>query len=203
MQWIPLTIGVLLVLASLPVVIRLMMPPLPPDRRTDEPACVVVFGAGRRNTTDGVQLSARSLSRLQVAVSLAKRESLPLLVSGGAAGDLDGESEATLMTDWVRRQTAGVTVWQENTSQNTAQNASECARLLTQKQIKRVFLVTDKSHLCRALLCLKKQGVTSVPHATRLMPHPVWLPHIAALRLWPELVYEWAALCWYFLLRRL
>jgi uncharacterized SAM-binding protein YcdF (DUF218 family) len=201
-QWLPLTFAALLVLSCLPVFLRLLLPPLPPSDRTDAPRCVLVLGAGRRSRNGSLRLSTRSLLRLEAAAALARRERLPLLVSGGAPG-IEGTSEAELMARAVGKRDAALTIWRETDSHNTYENALFSARELAQHGVGRVYLVTDRVHLCRALLCLKKQGISAVPHAADLFPQPDFLPHAGALALWPELMYEWLALGWYLLRRRL
>lgn len=202
------TLWGLLVAACLPVVMRFMLPPVPPFRQRGEPACVLVLGAGRKRQktlVEGarVQLSSRSLTRLEMGLSLARQKKLPMLLSGGAAGFLAGKTEAELMADLVKpRIGSGLAVWQEHISHNTYENALFSARLLQQKGIGQVYLVTDASHLCRAMLCLRKQGIVATPYPCRQLPEPGWLPHVGVLLLWPDMLYEWLALGWYFVQRR-
>jgi len=202
MQWLPLTFAALLVLSCLPAFLRLLLPPLPPSERTDAPRCVLVLGAGRRRRKGRMRLSTRSLLRLRAAASLAQRERLPLLVSGGAPG-IEGTSEAELMARAASKGNTDLTIWRETESCNTYENARFSAQELAQHGVRRVYLVTDRVHLCRALLCLRKQGISAVPHAADRFPQPDFLPHAGALALWPELMYEWLALAWYLLRRRL
>lgn len=207
MFWLPLILWGMLVLACLPAFLRLVMPPLPLDDAAEAPACVVVLGAGCRRDSDGtVGLSARSLARLEAGLSLAKRESLPLLVSGGAlfagkGGGMTPSSEAGLMANLLAEHHPLQVVWQENISRNTHENARLCSKLLCRKRINRIYLVTDQSHLCRALLSFNKQGMSCYPHASSLFPRPAWMPHAGALMLWPEIIYEWLALTMYALRR--
>ena len=79
------TLWGLLVAACLPVVMRFMLPPVPPFRQRGEPACVLVLGAGRKRQktlVEGarVQLSSRSLTRLEMGLSLARQKKLPMLI---------------------------------------------------------------------------------------------------------------------------
>lgn len=202
MDWLPLTLAALLALACLPVFLRQLLPPVPPDDDPDAPACVLVLGAGRKLVHGKVRLSTRSLMRLEAAVALATEQRLPLLLSGGAAQKLTGASEAELMAEQVQQSAAELVVWQENASLNTYENARLSAVLLQRKGVHRVYLVTDRVHLCRALLCLKKQGISARAQAADILPQPDWLPHAGALSLWPELMHEWLALAWYALRRR-
>jgi len=113
------------------VFLRLLLPPLPPSDRTDAPRCVLVLGAGRRSRNGSLRLSTRSLLRLEAAAALARRERLPLLVSGGAPG-IEGTSEAELMARAVGKRDAALTIWRETDSHNTYENALFSARELAQ-----------------------------------------------------------------------
>jgi uncharacterized SAM-binding protein YcdF (DUF218 family) len=205
MMWVLLMVWLLLVAASLPLVLQLLIPPIPPDDHHGSPGCVLVLGGGRRwrASTKEVVLSGASTSRLDVGLALARREKLPLLLSGGAVGRLSGKGEAELMAELaLPRIGGGLSVWQETESLNTWENAKNCAALLRGKGISRVYVVTDSVHLCRAVLCLQKQGISALPHAADLLPGPLWLPHVRALVLWFRLVYEWLALGWYAVRKR-
>lgn len=126
-----------------------------------------------------------------------------MLVSGGVGKFLAGQTEAELMAALAKpRIGRGLAVWQEHLSNNTYENASFSAAILRKKGIKQVYVVTDNAHLCRAMLCLRKQGIVATPYATHELPTPSWLPHVGVLMLWPEVIYEWMALGWYVLRRR-
>lgn len=202
MQWLPLIFAVFLASACLPALVRLLLPPLPPDEDDDAPLCVVVLGAGRVQQQGRQGLSARSLQRLEAGFSLALREKMPLLLSGGAKNG-EGTSEAELMARELLPRAGQMEIWRETTSRNTHENAQQVAAELGKHGIQHVWLVTDHAHLCRALLCLRRHGISAKPVPADLFPAPDWLPHAGALALWPEIAYEWLALGWYLLQRRL
>lgn len=198
MQALPLIFVVLLVIACLPAMVRLLLPPLPPDDEPGLPLCVLVLGAGQVLHQDGARLTTRSLQRLETGLSLALRKGLPLLLSGGAPGK-DGTSEAELMMREIRSRSGKLEIWCETHSRNTDENARFSAAELDRHGIHHVWLVTDHAHLCRALLCLRRHGMDARPLPADLFPAPDWLPHAGALALWPEIAYEWLALLWYLL----
>lgn len=190
---------VMLVAATLPVFVRSLLPPLPgrPDALT--PGAVVVLGAGRRRQKQGYALTTRSVRRLKLAMETALEKGLPLLVSGGQKGtqDSDQPSEASLMASLALQQWPQLTVIEETASRNTWENARYSARLLALRGVDQVILVSDRSHLPRALLCFHRQGVQSLAAWSRRLPEKAWLPSAGALFLVPEIWYEWLALLWY------
>ncbi len=51
----------------------------------------------------------------------------------------------------------------ENQSQNTHENAVDCAKILNAKNIKTIILVTSAIHMPRAVAVFQKQGLTVIP----------------------------------------
>lgn len=197
--------GLLLVLlfaaATIPWIVRQLYPPLPPEV-VDEVQAVVVLGAGLRKQAGHLAPSQRSLHRLLLASSAAQHLSLPLLISGGGRG---AQRAATSEADQMRKVLGGssLTVWLEQESNNTYENARLSAALLSDKGVQRVLLVTDRPHMTRALLCFREQGIQVKPLAVDLMPSPVWMPSAGTLLMGLEVWYEWVALGWYLLARRI
>ncbi|MCG8394820.1 MAG: YdcF family protein [Pseudomonadales bacterium] len=192
----------MLVGATLPAVVRGLLPPLP-KRITDiTPQAVVVLGAGRRQHDGQFSLTTRGLRRLKKAAELADEHGLPLLVSGGMHNTplSDNEpTEADLMAEQVRRRWPGMTVIKEGRSRNTWENAVYSAELLGVRGMDEIILVSDRSHLPRALLCFQSQGVLAQAAWQKRLPRQEWVPSAGALSLVPEIWYEWLALVWYHL----
>lgn len=199
-----LTYLVLLVLvgATLPAVVRSLLPPLPRRITGITPQAVVVLGAGRRPRNGQFALTTRGLRRLQLAVELAQEHDLPLMVSGGISGTprADNEpTEAQLMAELVRRRWPTMVVLEEGQSRNTWENAVFSGELLGQRGIDEIILVSDRSHLPRALLCFQSQGVLAQAAWRKRLPKQEWVPSAGALSMVPEIWYEWLALVWYHL----
>ncbi len=197
MHWLPLTFGALVVLCCLPAFVRLLIPPLPPKQDDSEPNAVLVLGGGRVSRKGKMQLSTRSLLRLEAALQLAHDKQLPLLISGGRAYSESGTTEAALMGQLAIERYPDMTIWQEEASSNTWENCRYSGRLLHHQGVNHVYLVTDQVHLCRSLLSLQRQNICVVPRPHDKLPQPEWIPHAGALALWPELMYEWLAIGWY------
>ena len=194
---VTLLLGLLLVSALLPACVRLFYPPLPAGQPDQAVQAVVVLGGGLGRDADGWHLSQASLRRLHHAREQALQRGLPLLLSGGLAGEPPGSAtEAELMA--ARLEGAGLAaVWQERKSHNTWSNARYSAEILHGRKVSRVLLVTDREHMTRAMLCFQELGLEVVPAPVDRLPTPDWAPSSAALAVLPAIWYEWAALIWY------
>lgn len=188
----------ILLLASLPAVVAMFLPPMPAWAAPIEYAqAVVVLGAGRVNRGGEQRLSAAGWQRAGAGIAEAQVRGLPILFSGG--GPEEQMTEASLMAQAVYGYWPQAQVWLEQNSTNTWENAVYSAQLLKQKGIKRVLLVTDRTHLPRALYCFRAQGILCTPVAASQLPLPGWMPSTSALVILLEAYYEWLALGWYWL----
>src|SRR5690606_32014725 len=123
-----------LVAATLPAVVRQLYPPMPLPRTQRPPRCVVVLGGGLIRRGGQWHSSAMGVRRLQRALEQARQRQLPLLISGGGAGVSRGApGEAALLAELA--QGYGVTLWVEDRSRNTRENARNSAALLVRKGI--------------------------------------------------------------------
>lgn len=186
----------LVVVGTLPAVVRLMLPPIPGMRPGGPAQAVVVLGAGRTRRGETFRVPPRGLRRAEAGLAVAEAERLPLLLSGGRANG-EGPSEAALMAEALRHRWRDAVPWLEENSRTTWENARFSAALLKDHGIRRVVLVTDAAHLCRAALSFRAQGIEIEPHATSPLPSPGWMPSAEALALLPEIYYEWLALLIY------
>ncbi|MCK0537293.1 YdcF family protein [Alcanivorax quisquiliarum] len=186
----------LVIVGTLPAVVGVMLPPVPAARLRGPAQAVVVLGAGRARRGESYRASARGLRRADAALAVAEAQRLPLLLSGGCA-DGKGPSEAALMAEALRHRWRDTAPWLEENSRTTWENARFSAALLKERGIRRVVLVTDPAHLCRAVLSFRAQGLEVEAHASASLPSPAWMPSAEALALVPEIYYEWLALLVY------
>ncbi|WP_332775955.1 YdcF family protein [Polaromonas sp.] len=148
------------------------------------------------------QLSAPSAARLRYGLWLARQSGLPLAFSGGvgwAAGGSQALSEAEV-AQRVARQEHGVALrWTENQSRDTSGNARLLAPLLQRDGIQRIALVTDASHMPRALAAFERTGLAVTPAPMGYIL-PVqsdlmeWLPSARGLLASRLLLHEWLGL---------
>jgi uncharacterized SAM-binding protein YcdF (DUF218 family) len=91
----------------------------------------------------------------------------------------------------------------ESSSRSTYENAVECRRLLERQGIRKILLVTEATHMRRAVLCFRKEGIEVVPAACHhratdfewsilnFLPSPSAADGIA------DSIHEWLGLAWY------
>ena len=136
---------------------------------------------------------------------------LPVLVSGGKTDEQAPEmSLAAAMVEYLQQE--GVpeeSLWIEDRSRSTYENAVYCAEILAEKGIERIILVTEGFHMPRAAACFRGQGLEvlaapcglgAVEFHNRLAS---WLPSYWALASNERVFHEWMGLAWYWVRGRL
>ena len=134
-------------------------------------------------------------------------KALPVLASGGPIGRApDRLVVSDLMKELlVAEGVPAETVWTERQSLTTHENAVYTSRLLRQRGINKVALVTQGYHMPRAERCFRKQGLEVVPAPCsyqHLVPMDDWmdyLPRTTAMRFNDAVLHEWVGLTWYWL----
>ncbi len=210
----------LLTLYCLPVTNYLLLRPLeapypPLAHRPDGIGAIVVLGGAVRGS-DGEGLASEpaedTLYRcLRAAEMYHQGPPCPVLISGGK---VDPESPdppvSHAMRDLLLRLgIPAADLFVEDVSRNTHENAIESARVLRERGLGRVLLVTEAAHLERSLRCFRKQGVDAVPcgcrYATLEFSATVtdFLPNPAVTRGTAAAVHEWVGLAWYALRGRI
>ena len=122
---------------------------------------IVVLGARLR--PDGSP-SGAIRRRVELGVRLYQERTAPLLLmSGGGRGPT---AEADVMARLA--EAAGVppaALVIEAASRNTVENASFCARLLRDRRLRRIVLVSDRVHLPRAAMLFRLAGLRVIGRA--------------------------------------
>jgi uncharacterized SAM-binding protein YcdF (DUF218 family) len=181
----------------------------------DEVDAVVVLSGGSL-PPDSVRprgvLTPDSIYRCLHAADVYRhyRKSRPVKVvaSGGKVlADTPGPALSELMRDFLS--SAGVDATDlvvEDRSRTTHENADECAKLLRQRGLTRVVLVTDAVHMWRASLCFQRAGVdvvaSSCAHgATELGPpyYRYLIPGAGTIKEVDRVLHEWLGVAWYWL----
>jgi uncharacterized SAM-binding protein YcdF (DUF218 family) len=153
----------LLFLFSLPIVSHglvalLDAPPLDAKGAKAAQAIVILGGGLIRGTPEyGDTLSAPSLARTRYGAKLAKEFKLPILVTGGQV--FGGQPEGEVMAEILANEFGVPARWIEKRSRNTAENARFSAELLNADKIRTVILVTDNTHMRRALAHCEAAGL--------------------------------------------
>jgi uncharacterized SAM-binding protein YcdF (DUF218 family) len=184
-------------------------PPL--ERRPTHAQAIVVLSAGVLHP-DAVrlrdELTVNSLVRcLHGAEVYHQGPPLPVLVTGGNVDPRDtGRPDGDVMGEFLLTQgveQADLIV--ENKARTTYENAVESRKLLEQRQIREVVLVTEANHMLRSVLCFRKQGIVVTPSACRhratefFWSVRAFLPDQGATAGFVEAAHEWVGLAWYWL----
>ena len=160
-------------------------------------AIVLLGGAMRGDTPMGILADLNQhADRLIHAVALYKAGKAPVvLLSGGGVGD--GRPEALQMKDVL--EVMGVPVENmllEKQSRNTHDNAINSARILKDRGMQRILLVTSAYHMPRALGVFERQGLEVLPAPTDYQPLvatrviPGWLPTVDSLHQSTDALHE-------------
>jgi uncharacterized SAM-binding protein YcdF (DUF218 family) len=182
-------------------------PPL--DRAFNCDAIVVLSGDQlvpdrvRRRAEPGFSTTSRCCYAAHLYHTSGPR---PIIVTGGKAkASTRGPGCAVLMRELLldlRVEDHHIIV--ENASRSTYENAVETRKCLDRLGIKTVALVTDASHMRRAVLCFRRQNIDVVPtptghRATELDRSllNIVLPSPAALEGCHTALHEWLGLAWY------
>lgn len=131
---------------------------------------IVVLSAGRYKDAPeygGDTVGNHTLARIRYAAFLQRETGLPVLVSGGHVFDKTGDSLAEVMARSLRQDFHVDTVWLEDKSRTTAENARFSQALLQARGIDRVLLVTHAVHMPRAVAIFEQTGLEVVPAPTR------------------------------------
>lgn len=90
-----------------------------------------------------------------------------LLLSGGDIDFLDSSSSspaedmASLLLEIGIPENA---IWLDTTSQNTRENAINCAKILEEQGISKIILVTSAAHMPRSVGLFREQGLDVIPY---------------------------------------
>lgn len=149
---------------------------------------IVIVGGGKNNNapeyggTDTINKA--TLERLRYGARLQQQTGKPILVTGGAP--YGGRPEADAMAEILKQDFHAKTIWVEDQSNDTAENAAYSAKILKQHSITHIALVSQAWHLPRAKALFEKQGLTVTLAGTGYNTgeqHTLaqWLPDASAL----------------------
>ena len=168
-------------------------------------AIVVLSGGRNRNAAEygGESVARDTLERLRYAARLERETGLPLLLSGGSVLG-DATTLAALMRDVLVEDFDVPVRWLEDRSRNTAENAAYSAELLAGEGIEAIFLISDASHMARAVAAFEAQGLEVYAAPTgfhsggsRRGGLLEWLPSTVALDMSRRVLHEYLGRLWY------
>jgi uncharacterized SAM-binding protein YcdF (DUF218 family) len=142
--------------------------PYPPSDEIPQDARAIVVLAGWVRSPDPVytrpELGPDTLYRCLHAATLHRKAKDRLILVSGGPDPNGGPPFAQVMRDFLVDQ--GVersNLIVEDRSQNTYENAVASCRILGERSIRRIVLVTTATHMARACACFKRQGIEVVP----------------------------------------
>lgn len=211
------TIGlVCLAVMSTPVVSYLALGSLewqyPPCYAMPQEVETIVVLSGQVRPPDRIRLRAEladdTLARCLHAAELYEQGKPCLVVLSGGKVDAGtaGPTFAEAMSDFMVEQ--GVTrsdLLLEDQSRTTYENAVETAKLLRGRGIEKIVLVTTATHMQRAELCFRGQGLDVTPSGCRYRATQFrwslskFLPDAGSARDVETVAHEWLGLFWYWL----
>lgn len=172
-----------------------------------KPQAIVVIGGGRYKFApeygDAIgTVNSRTLLRLRYAAKLARKTKLPVMVCGGVVFNKKLKSEASLMAAVLREEFYIPVQWMETRSRNTAENANYAHIILSQEKISRILLITNTSHMVRAVEQFERVGFKVIPAPTVFLSNPdisifSFLPSAHALEISSMTIHEWLGRKWY------
>lgn len=204
----------LLFAISIPAVSHLALGSLewgfvPLERLPDDSQALVVLSGGLipANQYQSQPLLAEdSLMRCLHAAELYRSGGpCPVVLAGGIVRKQDGPlSLAEVMQRFLIQQgVAPGDLFVEDRSTTTYENAVECRKLLADRGVVRITLVTEALHMRRALGCFRKQGFAATPapchYRAAKYEHELqtYLPSPGAVRGIQAAAHEWLGLAWY------
>lgn len=125
---------------------------------------------------------------------------LPVLVCGGVLGT--SEPYAVPMRRLIEAEgVPASSIWTEERSRSTYENALYGAQILRGRNISRIVLVTDAYHMPRAERCFRKQGLSVIPAPCRFYifesEFANFVPDWQAIEWNERSLHEFLALIWY------
>lgn len=131
-------------------------------------AIVVLSSEGAKNAKEygGDTVGLNTLLRTRYGAFLQRKTGLPILVSGGFVLNNEGKSLAQTMAETLKQDFHAGEVWLEDTSRTTGENALFSQKILAQKQIDTVYLVTQAWHMPRSVAVFENTGLKVIPAPT-------------------------------------
>lgn len=186
----------------------------PPSAGSTTGADAIVVLSGDVLQPDAMRLEAEpgpsTLYRCLHAADLYRESPRPIIVTGATSEPNAREvgcapvMRELLIKLGVRPEDLIV----ENNSFSTYENAVACRKILEEHNFRTVILVTDASHLPRALRCFRSQSIEVIPsgcqfRSSKLSAVLLAPPSIDAAKMVQRACHEWLGIFWYWLRGRI
>ena len=152
-----------------------------------------------------------TLYRCLHAADLYRQKRLPMILTGATSDpNSDEVGCAPVMRELLTK--LGVDPKDfivENNSFSTYENAVACRKIIEERNFHQVVLVTEASHLPRAVRCFRAQGIDVIPsgcqyRSSHLVAQlPAALPGLDAAKMVQRSCHEWEGIVWYWLRGRI
>jgi uncharacterized SAM-binding protein YcdF (DUF218 family) len=177
--------------------------------RSHAPGAIVVLGGGIYPDAPEYgadTLAEGNLPRLRYGAYLHRKTSLPLLVTGGRVFG-EGVSEAALMKELLEDELGVPVGWVDERARNTAESARNATALLAADGVEEAIVITDASHMVRALSAFAEAGLRVVPAPVEYRAPTLdysgavmnFLPSVNALGVNAQCLHEYIGRFWYWL----
>ena len=166
---------------------------------------IVVLASGRdRNAREYGDDTVDSLTlvRTRYGAFLQRKTNLPILVSGGLVLDRSGKTLAQTMAHVLEEEFNAGTVWLEEESRTTGENAIFTQKRLSEKGVNSIYLVSHAWHMPRSVTAFRNAGLEVIPAPTAFEGStsrglPGFLPSILALQSSNRALHEIVGMLWY------
>ena len=151
--------------------LELQYPAINFEKNDTNKAAIIVLGGGIQENTPDYQgndeLSRLSIIRTIYAAKIAEKTGFNVYATGGTPLTQNTESEASIMRRWL--------IWFglpqsrihiEDQAKTTWENALLTKKILAQKNINTIILVTSALHIPRSVWCFEAQGLKVIPAPT-------------------------------------
>jgi vancomycin permeability regulator SanA len=128
----------------------------------DSADCAVVLGTAVK--TDG-QPSPVLQARLDRAIQVYQTGKVPLIIVSGA-DHVEGNNEASAMAAYLEAHGVPASaVIQDHLGVNTDATAHDTAKIMIERRLKSVMVVTSYYHIARTKMALRREGVSEIRQA--------------------------------------
>ena len=123
-----------------------------------------------------------------------------ILISGGNGTLINNNYREAkeIKNHLIRNKIPEEDIWIENTSRNTYENASNSAKILKEKGVNSILLITSAIHMRRSLFCFEKANIRPTPFSTdytsktrKFNLEYMLIPSMEGFIKWQDLIHEY------------